>query len=181
MAESQLGILAGFVAYLIIVYVHEWGHYAVGRWVVGIPASEIKIVMSDFPQHVALRDGNEWLGTDQQERYEEVFQGYDPNHERSTVSVFDLYAGGGVLFQGIGVAFIAGGLLLAGEPSIAELFVDISVIMIAAYVVLDVFSVVLSDRLFSGDFYGHWHHSPVGTLLLLAIFAALNAPFYLVL
>jgi hypothetical protein len=43
-----------------LIAVHELGHYLAGL-TAGIPASDMRIRLFTFPQHVALRDGNEWL------------------------------------------------------------------------------------------------------------------------
>jgi hypothetical protein len=166
--------------YGIVVYVHEWGHYAVGRWWLDIPASEIRIVMTDFPQHVSLRDGEEWLSPEDP-RYDEVYQQYDPGHDRAQVWLFNVYTAGGVVLQAVAVVAIAGGLLVAGEAAIAELFLEISALMIAGYVALDFGSSVLGDGQFTGDFTGHWNHSPVGTVLVVLFFAATHVPLYLTL
>ena len=44
----------------VLIAVHESGHYLAG-WMEGIPASDMKLVLLAFPQHVAVRDGDEWV------------------------------------------------------------------------------------------------------------------------
>jgi hypothetical protein len=44
----------------VLIAVHETGHYVAG-WLGGLPARDMRIVLLSFPQHVAVRDGDEWV------------------------------------------------------------------------------------------------------------------------
>jgi hypothetical protein len=44
----------------VLIAVHEAGHYLAGL-MGGIPAREMRVVLLAFPQHVALRDGQDWV------------------------------------------------------------------------------------------------------------------------
>jgi hypothetical protein len=54
-------IFLGYAALVFgLIAVHETGHYLAGIWA-GIPAREMRLVLFTFPQHVAIRDGEQWL------------------------------------------------------------------------------------------------------------------------
>jgi hypothetical protein len=59
-----MGFLLVFLLILVLVFVliavHEAGHYLAGL-MGGIPARDMRLVLFAFPQHVALRDGQEWV------------------------------------------------------------------------------------------------------------------------
>lgn len=56
------------VAPFAMIALHELGHFLAGM-AAGIPASQMKIRLWTFPQHVALRDGDEWLSPRSYQRY----------------------------------------------------------------------------------------------------------------
>jgi hypothetical protein len=53
-------LLMMIVLVFVLIAVHETGHYLAGL-TAGIPASTMRIRLFTFPQHVALRDGDDWL------------------------------------------------------------------------------------------------------------------------
>lgn len=125
------GIAAAAAIYLIIA-IHEAGHYMAGRWVVGIPFSEIAIVMTEVPQHVALRGKDEWVSPQDFERYGDLYQRYDPELEHLTV-----YVGAGLVLQTLGVALGAVALASAGQAGIGRWIVRLSLIMTLFYLLYD--------------------------------------------
>jgi len=64
--------LAIFFAYaaciFVLIVVHECGHYIAGS-LAGIPLSEMRIRLLAFPQHVALRHEDRWVGPSDFEPY----------------------------------------------------------------------------------------------------------------
>jgi hypothetical protein len=85
-------ILAAFILALVVVLivVHEAGHYLAG-WVGGLPPRGMKLVLLAFPQHVALRDGDEWVSPVRDiHRYVAV----SSRHLRSRWAAFGWVAGG---------------------------------------------------------------------------------------
>src|SRR3712207_1327861 len=89
-----LWALAGLAGYLLLVAVHEVGHY-LAVWAGGIPRSDMRLRLLTFPQHVALRDGERWVGpTTDLESYLVVMQ----RHLRTTSRLY-LYTAGGMLLE----------------------------------------------------------------------------------
>lgn len=178
MAESIPSLVALVFVYGLIVSIHEFGHYSVGRWLAGIPASDIKIVLLDFPQHVALRDGEDWVKPQEQPRYGEIYSKYDTERTRS--QLVDLYTAGGLVGQTVGVVVIGGLFLAAGERSWAELFLELSILLSASYFVFDTGSYLSSSRKqgYTGDFSALWEHSPVGTIVVVLFFVIMHGSLY---
>jgi hypothetical protein len=58
--EFVLIFLANAASIFVLIVVHETDHFLAG-WVGGIPVCEMRIRLLTFPQHVALRDGKEWV------------------------------------------------------------------------------------------------------------------------
>ena len=52
-------VLCPAIAFTLIA-VHELGHYLAGL-AVGIPRDAMRIRLLRFPQHIAIRDGTEWV------------------------------------------------------------------------------------------------------------------------
>lgn len=80
------------LAYYAIVVIHESGHYLAGL-LIGIPRQEMKIVLLKFPQHVALRDGEQWVGPLETGRYVQLAERFMPTAPKALIFV----AGGFVL------------------------------------------------------------------------------------
>ena len=153
------------VTFLAVVYIHEVGHYVTGRLLVGIPRSEITIVMTTLPQHVALWDDDEWVGPSE-ERYHERYQRYDPEDAHATT-----YIASGSLLQTICIVAVAGALAVSGLESAAQFLVLFSLLLTASYLVYDgVFTFVTGYP--AGDYSSLWAISPlvaIGTLLFVVV------------
>lgn len=156
------------IAFLGIVYVHELGHYLTGRFVVGIPRSEITIVMRSFPQHVALRGDIDWVGPSG-EQYIELYEQYDPGDEHATTYI----AAGGII-QTIAVVVAAVVFALSGLESYGRFLILFSLLLTLSYLVYDgIFT--YSTGYPAGDFSALWRISPVvavGTLFFVVILHA---------
>lgn len=158
--------------YVAVVYVHELGHYVTGRWLVGIPASELRIVMTAFPQHVALRDEAEWVRP-RDTRYDELYRQYDPEFDRVSA-----YVGAGTIGQTVGAVGIAALLIAGGMPDLAEDVVAVSILLTAFYLVYEGGNALAGD-LTRGDFSALWGRSPVATVAVLVAFAVPHGILYL--
>jgi hypothetical protein len=122
-----IAILAG---YLLLVGVHELGHYLAGR-IVGIPAAEMRIRLFNFPQHVALRDGERWVPPFDLESYLAVMR----RHLVTTPRLY-VYTAGAMLLE---TAFVLTVCLLAlqcGLPWLVLLVAGMSLGMMLVYLVL---------------------------------------------
>ncbi len=80
------------VAYFAIVAVHEVGHYLAGL-AIGVPWRRMRIRLFTFPQHVALKDGDEWISPVQTDRYLKLAEPLMP----TTASALIFVAGGFLL------------------------------------------------------------------------------------
>ncbi|EMA35457.1 hypothetical protein [Halobiforma nitratireducens] len=173
----MFGLLSSLIASALVVlgviFVHECGHYAAGRWVVGVPASDIRIVMGDVPQHVALRDGDEWISPEQFDRYEKRYREYDPDYRH-----LELYVGAGELVQTVGVVSVAAVLLWAGFDGAAASVIVISLLMTGFYLVFDVVTTVYSGHP-AGDYSALWMASPPAAVAVLAGFLLPHVGLYL--
>lgn len=181
MAESIPSLFALVFVYGLIVYIHEFGHYSVGRWLAGIPASDIKIVMLDFPQHVALRDGEDWVKPQDQSRYGEIYYKYDT--ERTQSQLIDLYTAGGLVGQTVGVVVIGGLFLAIGERSWAELFIELSILLSGSYFVFDIGTYLISSRKrgYTGDFSALWNYSATGAIVVIFFIVIMHGGLYFLL
>ena len=161
MIEFVFNFLFVFSIVLGIIFIHELGHYLTGRWVVGVPQTEIAIVMTEFPQHVALRADNEWVAPDEIERYSSLYEEYDPQNEH-----LKLYIGAGELFQAFGVVTIAAILVGIGLQGVATSLVIISVFTTGVYLVWDVAGSVYAGHPM-GDYSAPWGISPPAAIAVL--------------
>ena len=173
----MIGILSNILGLVVIVlgiiFIHELGHYVTGRWVVGIPAADLKLVMTEFPQHVALRDDGEWVGPDEFERYSAVYERYDADYEH-----LEMYIGAGELVQTLGVLTIAVILVSSGLHRVAGSIVLVSLLMTGFYVGFDILSSTRRGHP-TGDFSALWLASPFATGIVLVGFFVPHVLLYL--
>jgi hypothetical protein len=92
LSQWPIMLLVWCIAYYVIVVVHEAGHYLAGI-LIGIPAREMKIVLSKFPQHVALKDGEQWVSPVETSRYVQLAERFMPTTSKALTFV----AGGFIL------------------------------------------------------------------------------------
>jgi len=173
----MIGILSTILGLVVIVlgiiFVHELGHYVTGRWVVGIPAADLKLVMTEFPQHVALRDDGEWVGPDEFDRYSTVYERYDADYEH-----LEVYIGAGELGQTLGVVTIAVVLVSSGLHRVAGSIVLVSLLMTGFYGGFDILSSTRHGHP-TGDFSALWLASPFATGIVLVGFFVPHVLLYL--
>jgi hypothetical protein len=116
--EFVLIFLANAACILVLIAVHETGHFLAG-WAGGIPVGEMRIRLLTFPQHVALRDGEEWVSPVRDlERYVAIMQ----RHLGSGARLF-LYTAGGML---LGTVFAVAASVLAKEAGFSGMAIMIA-------------------------------------------------------
>ncbi len=116
---------AVFIALFIIV--HEVGHYTMGR-LAGLPVAEMRIRLLTFPQHVALRDGTEWISVSDLQRYLELMRRHVPSVRGQLV-----YISGGFLFETTFTMLMAVILQMAGIELFAVIIVGLSLLFYLVY------------------------------------------------
>jgi hypothetical protein len=152
------------------IAVHESGHYLAGL-TAGIPAKVMRIRLFTFPQHVALRDGDEWLSPVANiERYIDVSRRY----LCTRAAAFRWVAGGmvvGTVFTVLvySAAFIFGSTLLA---------LWVATLSLAMYLV----NVLVMDLPWAllrghpcGDTSGMWMIAKVPAVLLAIVLVVVDA------
>lgn len=92
--------ITNIVLLAILITVHEFGHWTLGR-LAGIPAGQMRIRLLPFPQQVVLRDGDEWVTVGDYDRYFSVLDGHIPKREGQFA-----YVVGGFLFETCALAII---------------------------------------------------------------------------
>lgn len=168
MLDWALSVLFVFLTVWAVIAVHELGHYYAGRQIVGIPATEIKLVDPYFPRYVALRDNEEWVSPTDLERYREVYSKYDEDGEH-----IERYVAAGELVQAAVVAPVAFlvGLLFSVDIAVTVLFVSLFTTLL--FVVIDAVGTVYRGRP-SGDYSILWQATPRLPLFLLLGFVSVH-------
>jgi hypothetical protein len=140
-----IALYLGFFVYL--VYPHELGHYLAAR-ISGVPSGRLSIRMFTFPQHVALRNEDRWVGPREHQLYRKLCWEYLVTAK----NVIRFVAGGlafGTVFFLIGTA----ALRLMGREDIAIRFVYFSIVFNSIYFAFEMVLYILFRRIF-GDFSG---------------------------
>jgi hypothetical protein len=161
-----LAILAFYAAcVLVLITVHESGHYLAGLCA-GIPARDMRIRLLRFPQHVALRDGAQWVSPISNiERYINL----QWQHLKTTPRVY-IYVSGGLILETMFTVCLSVALIAIDQPKIAFALAGMSLLLFLPWLVIDGIS-VCRGRI-AGDLSGLWFLSRVPTLLLLVIVLA---------
>ncbi len=165
------GLLVFFGLGVVVVVLHKLGHYAVGRWLVGIQPSNIKLVWG-LPQYVALSDGDTWVSPLTFAAYLDTYRQQDP--ESTYLAV---YLAAGVLAQTIGVVTIGGLALVAGVPLVGQSVVLISVILTGVHLFSDL-GATLHMGSESGEFSALWGQSPASTVAVFGLFVVTHSLLY---
>src|SRR4051812_41295860 len=117
-------LMLGWVFVLIVV--HECGHYVAGA-VSGIPARDMRVVLLAFPQHVAVRDGDDWVSPVRDiRRYIDVTR----RHFGSRAAAFRWVAGG-LALESLFTAAVWAAAMGAGYRGLAFWAAGISLAMYA--------------------------------------------------
>lgn len=145
-------------AYMAIVAVHECGHYCAGL-VIGVPRRNMRIRLLTFPQHIALRDGDEWVSPVETDRYIRLAEPLMP-----TTATALLFVAGGFILETTALVLLAAFRL----PFYREICI-LAFWMTVIYLAFDVF-VYLRTRRAGLDFSAAYSISPVlGSLIGLVV------------
>jgi hypothetical protein len=151
----------------VLITVHETGHFVAG-WMGGIPARDMKLVLWTFPQHVAVRDGEEWVSPVRDIRhYIEITR----RHLSSRGAAFRWVAGG----MALELAFTASlwsAAMGTGYRAVAFWAACVSLGMYAINVGLMDLPWALRYRCAAGDTSGLWQIAPVPAVLFTAVMVA---------
>src|ERR671937_983151 len=109
--------LANAVCVFVMIAVHETGHFLAG-WAAGIPLGAMRIRLLTFPQHVVLRDGEEWVTPFNTERYVAIMQ----RHLGFGARLF-LYTAGGLI---LGTVFSVAATVLAKEAGFSGMAIIVA-------------------------------------------------------
>jgi hypothetical protein len=151
----------------VLIVVHESGHYFAGL-VGGIPARNMRLVLFAFPQHVAVRDGDEWVSPVRDiDRYIEVTR----RHLSSRAAAFRWVAGGMTLELAFTTG-LWGAAMGAGYRGAAFCTAGVSLAMYAFNVGLMDLPLALRYRCAAGDTSGLWQIAPVPAVLFSAVMVA---------
>lgn len=161
-----LAIAAFYVAVVfLLICVHELGHYLAGL-IAGIPVRDMRIRLLRFPQHVQLRDADDWISpTTDIQRYVALTWRY----LRTTPRVY-MYVCGGLLLESAFTLTVGIVLLHLHRPSMAIAITSMSFMLLLSWVIFDSIS-VYRGRV-TGDLSGMWQLARMPTCILLLIFLA---------
>jgi len=149
------GLAVFFVVSAVVIAAHKLGHYLVGRWLAGIPASDIKFVVVSLPQYVALRNGDRWASPTAFDSYLSAYAEHDP--ELSHIVAF---LAAGELTQTAAVVGFAGLAVITGLPIVAQSAI-LGSLLLTGYHLFSDFGLNLHMGHPTGDFSGLWTYSPV--------------------
>lgn len=162
LSELPLSVAVWSLVFFAVVAVHEVGHYLAGL-AIGVPSRSMKIRLLAFPQHVALRDGDEWVSPSQLDHYLKIAEPLMPTRGRALIFV----AGGFVLETVALLIWVTQRLPLYREALTLALW------MTAFYVLADV-AIYLRTRKAGMDFSAMISISPVlGSMIGLAVIGTL--------
>jgi hypothetical protein len=153
---SQLPLMLAVwgIAYMAIVAVHECGHYFAGL-AIGVPRRNMRIRLPTFPQHVALRDGDEWVSPVETERYIRLAEPLMP-----TTATARLFVAGGFILETTALVLWA-----AFRLPFYRVTCTLALWMTLIYLFFDV-ALYLRTRRAGMDFSAMWSISPgLGSLI----------------
>jgi hypothetical protein len=157
---SQLPMILAVwcAAYMAIVAVHECGHYFAGL-AIGVPRRNMRIRLFTSPQHVALRDGDEWVSPADTDRYIRLAEPLMP-----TTATALLFVAGGFIFETAALLIWA-----AFRLPFYRVTCTLALWMTLTYLVFDV-ALYLRNRKAGMDFSAMCSISPVfGCLIAAAV------------
>lgn len=160
MLDAGLGLLVTFGLAVVLLAVHEFGHYVVAAGV-GIPRDEMRVHLISLPARV------EFVRADD---FSEVEQ-FIPNSSRGLTgsqSMFTIAAAGHLAeLVTAGVLTAVGFALGFGE--VPARFTLLSIFITVSYLIVGLLSAVVLDEPF-GDPVEMWWRSIPGTVLLYGVF-----------
>lgn len=139
-----------FATFFLLVLVHELGHWLAG-WIAGIPRKQMRIRLLAFPQYVALRNGERWVGPDELESYLAAMRRHLPTTPR-----LYLYTAGGMVLETAFTVIVSVTLLLVGLRKLAFVLAGGSLWLWVAYVLLMDLPMAIRRGHPWGDVSGMW-------------------------
>jgi hypothetical protein len=154
-------------AYFAVVTIHEIGHFLAGL-LIGIPLRDIRVRLLCFPQHVALRDGQDWVSPLESERFVKLAEAFMPTPARAMI-----FVASGFVLESIGLfAWVMLRLPFHREA------ISLALMMTLLYLAADG-SAFLKTRRASLDFSAMFLISPIwGSVIAVAIVALQCFTFY---
>ena len=168
------GLAVFFAVSAVVIAAHKLGHYFAGRWLVGIPASDIKLVVVSLPQYVALRHGDRWASPTAFDSYLSAYAEHDP--ELSHIVAF---LAAGELTQTASVIGTAGLAVVVNVPIVAQSAILASLLLTGYHLFSD-FGLNLHMGHPTGDFSGLWTYSPVAAVSVGLLFVVPHGILYAV-
>jgi hypothetical protein len=147
-----------------IIAVHECGHYLAGG-ATGIPWRSMKIRLGVFPQHVALRSGDDWLHplTDY-EKYGATSMVLLKSNAKAAI-----YVSGGLIVQTIAFVLLVVGFSIAGVSRLWVVPVACALASVPLlYLCADLIFTPMAKRP-CGDFSVLWKISPLASVVVAAL------------
>ena len=161
--------LANAVCVFVLIAVHETGHFLAG-WAGGIPLGAMRIRLLTFPQHVALRDGEEWVTPlSDLERYVRIMQ----RHLGFGARLF-LYTAGGMI---LGTVFTVAAAVVAKEAGFSGMAIMIaaqSLVMGLIYIFVMDLPMALRRGYPAGDVSGMWFIAKIPTVVFVVGLLAID-------
>jgi|AntDeeMetagen285_2_1112576.scaffolds.fasta_scaffold00018_30 membrane-associated protease RseP (regulator of RpoE activity) len=167
------GLAVFFAVSAVVIAVHKLGHYLAGRWLVGIPAADIRIVIASLPQYVALRDGDRWTSPTNFDLYLTAYHQYDPDLDRAVA-----FFAAGELAQTAAVVGLAAVGVVGGVDVVAQSAVLASVMLVGYHLIADL---ALNFHMGhpTGDISALWYHSPLTAGVFSLVVAVPHAILYM--
>ena len=152
-----------------LVAIHEVGHYLAGL-TAGIPASDMRIILLAFPQHVVLRDGTEWVSPIRDiVRYVEVSRRYF-----ATRWAAFRYVAGGIAVETVFTVAVCLIAIQVGWQAIAFWVASMSLGMYLVNLLLLDLPWAVVHRRSVGDTSGLWEIAPLPAVILTVIALAIR-------
>jgi hypothetical protein len=152
----------------LLITVHESGHYLAGL-AGGIPASDIRIRLFAFPQHVVLRSGERWVSPSDYDPFVETVW----RHLVTTPRVY-LFVAGGLLLETVFTTIVSVLLVQFGWPKMALAVVGLSLVLIVPWLILEPLMAWRTGHAW-GDFSGMWFIAKLPTVILVLGLLAVRA------
>ncbi|MFD1642941.1 hypothetical protein [Halohasta litorea] len=166
------GLAVFFAVSAVVILAHKLGHYLAGRWLVGIPAADIRLVIVSLPQYVALQDGDRWASPTNFDRYLTAYHHHDPELDHVVA-----FLAAGELAQTAAVVTIAAVGVAGGVDVVAQSAVLASVMLVGYHLIADL---ALNFHMGhpTGDVSALWYHSPITATVVLLLVAVPHAILY---
>jgi hypothetical protein len=151
-----------FVVIVLLVVIHEFGHYAAGVYV-GIPADSMRIRIFTYPPHVEMKDAGAWVAPWDQPKFGMVAHRYIRSRGAAILCI-----SAGLLLQTFVFAAFVATLVAMGKRRSYLLPITVSVLAWPVwYLCLD-WTLTLMHRMPAGDYSSLWNISPLASALVTA-------------